>query len=185
MALLDQILEHNETFVESKEYEKYRTTNLPNKRMVIVTCMDTRLTELLPKAMNFKNGDVKLVKNAGAIVTHPFGSVMRSILVAVYELNADEVCIVGHHDCGMSNINSKEILKKVVDRGVSQDKIDTIKNSGLDLNKWFYGFESVEESVKHSVNMVNNHPLLPANVPVHGLVIDPGTGKLDVVVNGY
>jgi len=22
-------------------------------------------------------------------------------------------------------------------------------------------------------------------VPVHGLVIDPGTGKLDLVVNGY
>lgn len=185
MGLLDQILEHNETFVETKEYEKFRTTNLPDKRMVIVTCMDTRLIELLPKAMNFKNGDVKIVKNAGAIVTHPFGSVMRSILVAVYELNADEVCIVGHHNCGMSNINSAEILKKVIDRGVPQDKIDTLKYSGLDLSTWFYGFDSVEESVKHSVNMVKNHPLLPSNVPVHGLVIDPETGKLDVVEAGY
>ena len=33
--------------------------------------------------------------------------------------------------------------------------------------------------------MVRHHPLLPEEVPVHGLVIDPGTGTLDVVVDGY
>jgi carbonic anhydrase len=27
--------------------------------------------------------------------------------------------------------------------------------------------------------MVRHHPLLPEEVPVHGLVIDPGTGTLD------
>lgn len=37
----------------------------------------------------------------------------------------------------------------------------------------------------YSVNMVRHHPLLPEEVPVHGLVIDPGTGTLDVVVDGY
>ena len=48
--------------------------------------MDTRLTELLPAALGIKNGDVKLIKNAGGVVMAPFGSVMRSLLVAVYEL---------------------------------------------------------------------------------------------------
>ncbi|SIC35439.1 Carbonic anhydrase [Mycobacteroides abscessus subsp. abscessus] len=70
--------------------------------MVILTCMDTRLLELLPKAINVANGDVKIIKNAGALVAHPFGSIMRSILVAVYQLQADEVFVIGHHDCGMS-----------------------------------------------------------------------------------
>ncbi|MFT4417259.1 beta-class carbonic anhydrase [Fredinandcohnia humi] len=185
MRLLDSILEYNEQFVETKEYEKYQTTKLPDKRMVIVTCMDTRLIELLPKAMNVKNGDVKIIKVAGGIVAHPFGSVMRSILVAVYELNANEVCIIGHHDCGMSNINSDGLLNKIKDRGVTQERIDTLTYSGLNLKKWFEGFTSVEESVRHSVELIDNHPLLPADVPVHGLVIDPKTGKLDVVVKGY
>jgi carbonic anhydrase len=185
MSLLNNILEYNKEFVETKEYEKYQTTKLPNKRMVIVTCMDTRLIELLPKAMNMKNGDVKILKVAGAVVSHPFGSVMRSILVAVYDLNADEVCIVGHHDCGMSALNSEAILEKIKDRGVTQARIDTLKYSGIDLDKWFKGFSSVEDSVRHSVEMVENHPLLPEEVPVHGLVINPETGKLDVVVDGY
>lgn len=95
MVSLTSILEHNQRFVREKKYEPYRTTKFPSKKLVIVTCMDTRLTELLPQAMGLKNGDAKIVKNAGAIVSHPFGSVMRSILVAIYELQAEEVCIVG------------------------------------------------------------------------------------------
>ena len=43
----------------------------------------------------------------------------------------------------------------------------------------------MEDSVVHSVNIIKNHPLLPENTPVHGLVIDPETGKLDLVINGY
>jgi carbonic anhydrase len=60
-----------------------------------------------------------------------------------------------------------------------------LKYSGVDLERWLRGFSSVEESVRHSVDMLKNHPLLPPNIPVHGLIIDPHTGKLDVVVNGY
>ena len=91
MTILSEILDFNDTFVTEKQYEQYATTKFPDKRIVILTCMDTRLTELLPKAMNLKNGDAKIIKSAGAVVTHPFGGIMRSILIAVYELQADEV----------------------------------------------------------------------------------------------
>ncbi|MGP1908962.1 beta-class carbonic anhydrase [Metabacillus sp. JX24] len=185
MRLLEEIIEHNSQFVEKRDYEKYQTTKFPDKKMVILTCMDTRLVELLPQAMNVKNGDVKIVKSAGAIVAHPFGSIMRSILVAVMELGADEVCVVGHHDCGMSALNPDSFLEKAKNRGITQDKIDTLRYSGIQLDDWLKGFNKVEDSVKHSVDVIRNHPLLPADVPVHGLVIDPSTGKLDLVVDGY
>ena len=96
-----------------KEYERFLTDQFPNKKLVILTCMDTRLIELLPRAMGVRNGDVKMIKNAGAIVSHPFGSVMRSILVAVYELGAAEVAVVGHHDCGMTGLSCARVLDKV------------------------------------------------------------------------
>ncbi|HEY4567298.1 MAG TPA: carbonic anhydrase, partial [Savagea sp.] len=54
MTILQEVLEYNETFVEEKAYEPYVTTKFPNKKIVILTCMDTRLIELLPKAMNLK-----------------------------------------------------------------------------------------------------------------------------------
>ncbi|MGM7720737.1 carbonic anhydrase [uncultured Metabacillus sp.] len=185
MRIIDEILLHNEKFVAEKEYEKFETTKFPDKKLVILSCMDTRLVELLPKAMNIQNGDVKIVKSAGAIVAHPFGSIMRSILVAVYELKADEICVIGHHDCGMSKLKADSFLEKAVERGITEEKIDTLRYSGVDLNQWLQGFDSVEDSVRDSVDKIKNHPLLVKGIPVHGLVIDPATGKLDIVVNGY
>ena len=90
--------------------------------------MDTRLVELLPRALNVKNGDIKLIKNAGALVTHPFGSIMRSLLVAVYELQADEVLIIGHHDCGMSGMKPDGIMEHMRKRGKSEAALDTISS---------------------------------------------------------
>lgn len=185
MTLLAEILQYNENFVAEKEYVKYTTTKFPDKRIVILTCMDTRLTELLLKSMNFKNGDVKLIKSAGAVVTHPFGAIMRSIIVAVYELQADEVFIIGHHDCGMSSIDTDHIIGQMVERGIDRNLFKTLRYSGVDMRDWLYGFDDVIESVKNSVDVVHNHPLMDPKVPVHGLVINPTTGKLDTIVSGY
>jgi carbonic anhydrase len=185
LKLLEEILKYNDSFVAEKKYEEFLTTKFPNKKMVILTCMDTRLLELLPKALNLSNGDVKIVKDAGALVTHPFGSVMRSILVAVYELQAEEVLIIGHYDCGMSGMKADPIIEKMKARGIKEETIDMLSYSGIDVTSWLRGFDSVKESVTHSVGIVNKHPLLPANIPVHGLVIDPTTGRLDLIVNGY
>jgi carbonic anhydrase len=182
--LLNEILEYNQKFVENREYEKYETTKFPKKRMVILTCMDTRLLELLPKAMNVSNGDVKLVKNAGALVSHPFGSIMRSILLAVYELQAEEVMVVAHYECGMSGLKAEPVIESMKKRGIKEETIDTLTYSGIDINQWLHGFDNVTESVEHSVSIIKNHPLMPKGVPVHGLVIDPKTGKLDLVVDG-
>lgn len=185
MKALEEILTFNEKFVAEKKYEEFATSKLPNKRMVILTCMDTRLLELLPRALNVRNGDIKLIKNAGAVINHPFGSVMRSILVAVYQLNADEVLVIGHHDCGMGGLKADDMIESMKERGVREEVLETLGYSGIDVKKWLRGFSKVEDSVANSVDIINNHPLLPENVPVHGLVINPETGKLDLVVNGY
>ncbi|PIC64520.1 carbonic anhydrase [Sporosarcina sp. P13] len=185
MTSLSEIMNYNESFVKEKKYEEFVTTKFPNKRIVILTCMDTRLIELLPKAMNLKNGDAKIIKSAGAIITHPFGGLMRSILVAVYELQADEVYVVGHHDCGMSSIDTSRIVDSMVKRGIDQSMFKTLKYSGIDMNAWLHGFSDVTESVKKSVDAIKNHPLIPKDVNVHGLVINPDNGKLDVIENGY
>lgn len=181
MSIISDILQFNREFVQRKEYEAYRTDRLPNKRLVIVTCMDTRLVELLPRAMNIRNGDVKIIKNAGAIVSHPFGSVMRSILVAVYDLGVGDVAVVGHHDCGMTGLSCDRLVAKMRERGVSPDTFAMLGNAGIDLQRWLVGFARPEDGVRQSVRMIRNHPLLPRNVAVHGLLIDPATGKLDVV----
>lgn len=186
MRLLDSMLEYNKYFVKFKEYQKYKTEDkYPAKRVVMFTCMDTRLVELSTKSLNLAPGDVKVVKNAGAILTHPFGSIMRSLIIAVYMLKADEIIVMGHHDCGMQSIDTSLILEKMQERGISGETLDVLQYSGINLNKWLHGFDDVFESVSHDVDMIMNHPLMPKGILVHGLVINPEDGKVEVVVNGY
>ena len=66
--MIDQIIAYNKDFVAQKGYEKYLTSKYPDKELAVLSCMDTRLTELLPAALGLKNGDAKIIKNAGELV---------------------------------------------------------------------------------------------------------------------
>ena len=182
---LEEILKFNKEFVENREYEKYNTTKYPDKKIAILSCMDTRLTELLPKALDLKNGDAKIIKNAGGTIIHPFGSAMRSLLICVYEFDIKEIFVVGHYDCGVSSMDTDKIVKKMVEKGIDVQTLDTLSRAGIKVKQWLHGFDCVEESVKESVAKIRNHPLMPSNIAIHGLIMDPLTGRLDVAVNGF
>ena len=179
--MIDELLKYNKDFVEKKNYEEFISGKFPNKKIAILSCMDTRLTELLPAALGLKNGDVKMIKNAGAIISSPFGSAMRSLIVAIYDLDVEEILVIGHYDCGMQSLDSDAIIDKMKNRGIDEEKIKLVKYCGIDFDVWLHGFESIEESVKATVNLIVNHPLVPKDIAISGLVMDPLTGKVDRV----
>ena len=176
--MIREILTYNQKFVQNKEYETYITSKYPDKLVAIVSCMDTRLTELLPAALGLKNGDVKIIKNAGGVITHPFGSVMRSLLIGIYELDVQEILVIGHTDCGARCTDSTKIVEKMKKRGIKQKDIELIKYYGIDFDAWLGGFVDLEESIKKSVDLIQKHPFIPEGITVYGLVIDSITGEL-------
>ena len=180
--MIDEILDYNKAFVANEEYKPYTTSKYPDRKLAIVTCMDTRLIELLPAALGIKNGDAKIIKNAGGVIVHPFGSAVRSLLIAIYELNVEEVMIIGHSDCGLGNIDVEAMLDKMQQRGVSKEVINDLSYCGVDFDKWLGGFDCVETSVKESMDILMRHPLIPKNISIHGFVMDSKTGALTPVV---
>jgi len=203
---LHGMLDHNHGFVARKEYEQHAPPDMRvaspagalsasapahapahkgSARCVVVSCMDTRLTTLLPSALGLRPGDAKIIKSAGAIISGPFGGITRSVVIALYELGANEVFVVGHHDCGMAKVDASETMEKMVEHGgIARETLATLTHAGIDVRRWLAGFSSVQQSVKESVALLRNHPLVPRAVPVSGLIIDPDTGKLDLVVDG-
>ena len=175
--MIEQIVEYNKKFVENKGYEPYLTSKYPNKKLAVLTCMDTRLTELLPAALGLKNGDAKIIKNAGGVITHPYGSVVRSLLVAILE----QVMVIGHTDCGVQGMDGNELLGELVERGIDKEHIDIVRHSGIDLEKWLGGFESVEKSVEETVHTLKTHPLMPKDIKIKGFIMDSETGALTEV----
>lgn len=180
--MLEEILNYNRAFVEKKAYEPYITSKYPDKKLAVVSCMDTRLTELLPAALGLKNGDAKFIKNAGGIISHPFGSAMRSLLIGVYELGVQEILVIGHTDCGARCTDSGKMTEKMKTHGITQKDIDLIRYFGVDFDAWLGGFQDLDLSIKKSVEMIRNHPLIPAEIKIYGLVIDSVTGELRQVV---
>lgn len=176
--MIDEMLEFNKAFVKSKAYEQYVTSKYPDKKIAIVTCMDTRLTQLLPAALGIKNGDVKIIKNAGGTITNPFDSTVRSLIVAIYELGVNEVMIVGHTGCGVQGMDSQEMLGLMRKRGIDEEHISLMKHCGIDLDKWLHGFEDTEGAVHETVDLVRNHPLIPRDIVVRGYIMDSTTGEL-------
>lgn len=179
--MIDEILEYNRRFVAEKGYERFITDKYPNKRIAIVTCMDTRLVELLPAALGLRNGDVKIIKNAGGTITNPFDSTVRSLLVAIYELGVNEVMIVGHTNCGVQGMDSAEMLHLMKQRGIPEQHITLMKHCGIDLDRWLHGFDDTRSAVLETVDLVRNHPLVPDDIVVRGYIMDSTTGTLEPI----
>ena len=128
--------------------------------------------------IGIKNGDVKMIKNAGGMIMGPFDSAVRSLLVGIIELGVEEVMVIGHTDCGVAHINADMMINHLIQRGISQDHIDMMRYCGIDFQAWLRGFDCVEFSVSETVDMLRNHPLMPQDVTIKGYIIDTETGEL-------
>lgn len=181
MTIVEEILEHNRRFVARNGYEQHLTDKYPDKKLAVLSCMDTRLTALLPEALGLKNGDAKLIKNAGGLVISPFDSAMRSLLVAIYELGVEEIMVVAHSNCGACHMNGIAMKQLMIARGIRPDVISTIGKCGIDLDHWLEGFHDTEDSVRNTIHTIRTHPLVPADIRVYGFIIDSETGALTAV----
>lgn len=179
MPLLEDILAHNERFVAERERP---LSKRPAKKIVVFTCMDTRLVEFLEPAMGVGRGDVQVIKNAGNTLIDPAGGVIRSLVAAIFALGCEEVMVIGHKDCGMAAINEADLRRAMLARGVPVAVIDGLQPS---LREWLGAFSDPDGNVHSVVRQLRGNPLLPRDVPVHGLMFDPFSGRLDLLTSGY
>lgn len=178
MTNIDQILAYNREYVASKGYEKHLTDKYPNKKLAVLSCMDTRLSVLLQDALGLKNGDAKIIKNAGAVIPSPWDSAMRSLIVAVYELGVTEIMVVAHTTCGACHMSFGHFKEEMLKRGIPAAELE---RSDVNLDEWLEGFHDTEESVRSTVSTIVNHPLIPSDVCVRGFIIESATGELTEV----
>lgn len=70
----------------------------------------------------------------------------------------------------------KEILKQnkkfVHEKAYEIYQVDNVK-------EWLEGFEDTKESVRKTVELLRNHPLIPETITIEGAVIDTETGRLE------
>ena len=175
MTNIDSVLAFNRGFVSSKGYERHLTDKFPDRKLAVLSCMDTRLSVLLQDALGLKNGDAKIIKNAGAVIPSPWDSAMRSLIVAVYELGVNEIMVVAHTGCGACHMSYSHFREEMLRRGIPAGELE---RTDVDLDAWLEGYHDTEKSVRQTVSAIADHPLIPADVTVRGFIIDSATGEL-------
>ncbi|MEN6412060.1 MAG: carbonic anhydrase [Veillonellales bacterium] len=185
MNILEQVLAANRLFVAhlpSEFADDSYISKLPKRQLAIFTCMDTRLVDFLEPALGIGRGEAKVIKNAGNSVTGMFEATIRSLVVAIFELNVNEVMVIGHLDCGVAHSSSRGLIEKMLARGISPDAIKMVEP---ELEQWIDQFHHPVDNVEQVVAKIRTNPLIPKDVPIHGLIFNPRSGEIEVVVNGY
>jgi carbonic anhydrase len=147
--------------------------------MVALTCIDVRLNKLMPGVLGVPEEQFIWLRNAGNIITSPLSSTTRSLSLACAIKGGKEIAIIGHTDCKVCHTSVSELVDRFRALGVERARLPD------NLVEYFGLFASERQNVIKAVDFVRNSPLIGAKVPVHGLLVDITTGKLEWVVNGY
>ncbi|MGI8603634.1 MAG: carbonic anhydrase [Verrucomicrobiales bacterium] len=147
--------------------------------VVALTCIDPRLNELVPRALGIPAEKFIWLRNAGNIITGPVSSTMRSIALACAVKGGKEIAILGHTDCLVCKTNVMQLTDRFRELGVDRGRLPE------NFNEFFGLFASERQNVTKAVDFVRSSPLIGTHTPLHGLLLDLKTGKLDWVVNGY
>ncbi len=185
---IDEILAYNEEFVQQTHLPVIG--HAPRKQMAVVTCMDCRLVQAFEQALGLERGDVLELRTAGATISEieregAANDLIRSLAGGIYLLGVREVAVIGHTQCGLSHANATALTASMQALGVDQQKLIEQEKLGdvQGLLRWLGVFNDVHVNVREVVNVIRKSPYLP-KIPVHGLVIDIITGKLEMVDRG-
>ena len=163
MSVTDEILLANETY--SRNHELKHLSPRPRKKVVIITCMDTRLSI---RTMGLDTGDAHIIRNAGGIVTE---DVLRSLLISHYQLGTEEFVIINHTDCGMLTFKDEDLVTRLrAERGTTAVS-----------PAHFHAFGDLEENVRQQIQKIESHPWVPSGIPLRGFIYDVTTGVLNEV----
>jgi carbonic anhydrase len=186
--VIDEILAYNERFVQQNTLPIIG--HAPRKRMALITCMDCRLVQMFEQALGLERGDVIELRTAGATISEPereggANDLIRSLAGGIYLLGVREVAVIGHTQCGLAHADPTVLTASMQALGVDPQALIEKEELGdvNGLKSWLGAFDDVHINVKEVVNVIRSSPYLP-KIPVHGLVIDIETGKLELVDKG-
>lgn len=180
MHLFEAILEANHRAVAGDTSAGLRPAEFADSLPIAaLTCIDVRLNPLIPEVLGIPEDQFIWLRNAGNIITGPLSSTTRSLALACAVKGAEEICIIGHTDCQVCKTTTMQLLERLKTLGIERHVLPD------NVNEYFGLFSSERQNVLKACDLVRHSPLIGAKVPVHGLLVDIETGKLEWLVKGY
>ncbi|MGA2221049.1 MAG: carbonic anhydrase [Verrucomicrobiia bacterium] len=180
MRLLEAIIAANHAAAEGRKGEVHLHEFAEELPLAALTCIDPRLNRLFPGAVGLDEDDFIWLRNAGNVITSATSSTVRSMALSIFVKGAKEIAVIGHTDCKLSKFTMMDLLARLQEHGMDRSMINQ-----ANLHEFFGLFSSETQNVIKGVGCLRESPYIPKKMPVHGLIIQTDTGRLDWVVNGY
>jgi carbonic anhydrase len=180
VRLFEAIVDANHRAIAGDAKAGVHVADFENELPVIaLTCVDPRLNALFPNVLGLPGEEFIWLRNAGNIITGPLSSTMRSLALACAVKGGKEIAIIGHTDCQVGKTSTMQLLEKLQALGVKRNLLPE------NLNEFFGMFGSDRQNVIKACDFARSSPLIGPKIPVHGLLVDIESGKLEWLVNGY
>ncbi len=180
MRLFEAIIEANHRAVAGDTEAGLHPADFADELPVIaLTCIDPRLNVFFPNVLALPAEQFIWLRNAGNIIFDPMSSMTRTLALACAVKGGREIAIIGHTDCQVRKTNAVQLLDRFRELGIERHLLPD------NLNEFFGLFSSERQNVIKGCDIIRHSPLIGPKIPVHGLLLDIETGKLDWVVNGY
>jgi carbonic anhydrase len=180
MRLFEAIVDANHRAIAGDASAGLHPADFADELPVIaLTCIDPRLNALFPNALALPAEQFIWLRNAGNIITGPLSSTLRSLALACAVKGGNEIAVIGHTDCQIARTTTMLLLDKLKALGVERHLLPD------NINEFFGMFGSERQNVIKACDIIRHSPLIGPKMPVHGLLVDTETGKLEWIVNGY
>jgi len=179
MRLFEAILEANHKAAAGESAGLRPADFADSLPVAALTCIDPRLNPLIPEVLGIPEDEFIWLRNAGNIVTGPLSSTLRSLALACAIKGAKEIAIIGHTDCQVGKTTTLQLLERLKQLGVERHLLPD------NVNEYFGVFSSERQNVLKACEIVRSSPLIGNKIPVHGLLLDTETGRVEQLVNGY
>jgi carbonic anhydrase len=147
--------------------------------LVALTCFDPRLHALLPEVLGVSESDFLWLTSPGAAVSGPQSETARAVALACAVDGGREVVVLGHTDCRCLPAGRGPLAERLRSHGAEAAAL------GRDFDEWLPPAADERSAVVAAVRRLRASPFLPRLLPVHGLLVDTDTGRLEWVLHGY
>lgn len=147
------------------------------KKTMIITGVNQAIHPLLTAITNKNNKDMMILNSFGAVITQPYGCLIRNIILAIYNEMVEEIFIIGEMESKEVKLNMSD---KIKEHGVSEEILKTINYIDVvehDVINWLTGPQNIEDVIKKNKDLIKGHPLIPKSIPVHAYIANPETGE--------
>jgi carbonic anhydrase len=152
-----------------------------SKKTLIISGLGVPQYPLFSDITKREKGELLVISSTDGVISQPYGCLIRSIILTIYQENIDAIYIIV--DVDSKTVNREELKLRIIEAGISENTISTLDYISVvkgDLMSWLSGPPDARTMVQKNIELIKAHPLIP-KVPVIGCIVSEKSGEYETI----